>query len=76
MMEWTLEMFGWILCGIPTYGISLGYFQREFPTIAEKGYRGNCGFALLIAIFGPIGLIVSFLSSGFAKHGLMWRCDK
>lgn len=63
-----------LLCGVLSYGIFLGYFQREFPTIAEETLREDIGTGILLALpFGPIGLIIGFLMSGFCKHGLKFK---
>jgi len=28
----------------------------------------------MIGLFGPVGLLVSYLASGFAEDGLMFKC--
>ncbi len=62
----------WIICGIYAYGITYGYFQKEFSIIARQ-VRYEDGFiALLFAGFGIIGLIASYFLSGFVKHGLKY----
>lgn len=63
----------WAVCGILAYGLTLGYFQREFVVLGEKTRAGNVVLALLMFLIGPIGLIVAFLSSGFGHHGFRWR---
>ena len=36
--------------------------------------RGSAGFAIEMAIFGPISLVLSFLTTGFGEHGWwIWR---
>lgn len=64
---------GWIICGIVTYGITFGHFQGEWPTIAKKKYRQDMAFAVGFSFLGPIGLVLSFLMSGFAEHGLKFK---
>lgn len=63
----------WIICGILTYGIHFGYFQRKYPELAEKNYKKDMGDAILFGLTGPIGLCVSFLESGMAEHGLKFK---
>ena len=63
-------ILGWLLCSFLAYGIMFAYFQREFPTLAEEGYRHDMGTSLLIArVFGPLALLVYFCLSGFCEHG-------
>jgi hypothetical protein len=61
----------YLLCAIAAYGICFAHFQGEFPLNAEARRRSDAGFAAIVAISGPLGLIVIFFMSGFAKHG--WR---
>lgn len=61
-------IFTHILCGIVSYGITFAYFEKDYPN-----YRENMGFSIVIGMFGFIGLIVSFLLSGFAKNGLKFK---
>jgi len=75
-MAITLFMVIWTICGVLTYGITLAYFQRNYPEIAKEDYREDVGFSVLFGIVGPIGLFVSLWGSGFAKHGLMYRRRK
>ena len=62
----------WVACGAATAGITYAYFDSEFPTLrGTTKHRELLGLATYFALFGPIGLLVAFLSSGFARHG--WR---
>lgn len=70
---WIVFAGGWIVCGVLGYGITLAYAQRQYPTIAEEWYRKDCAFSTFVASSGPIGLVIIFLFSGFAEHGLMYR---
>lgn len=69
----TIIIVGYIISAILTYGIIFGHFQGKFPTLAEKDKRTDMGFACWVALWGPIGLIIGFLLSGFAQHGLKFR---
>ena len=68
-----LVLIIWLICGILTYGITFAYMQEEYPLVAEIGYEADRNFAILLGICGPIGLLVSFFRSGFAKHGLKFK---
>jgi len=59
----------WVVCSILTYGITFAHFSREYE---NNDTSGAC-FALFFSVFGPFGLVVSFISSGCAKHGLRFR---
>lgn len=67
----TLALF-WIACSVLTYGMYLAHLQKAYPTIAEKNYRQDCGTAFFTAVWGPFGLWVIFLSTGFAQHGFQY----
>lgn len=64
---------GWIICGVLAYGLTFGYFQREYPYVAEKNRALYISFSLFVAAAGPIGLGVAIVKSDFAKHGLKYR---
>ena len=67
---------GWAVCGWLTVGISLAGQQaidwEEHPQFADKHYREDLGFAWALALLGPIGLLISFLASGFVENGFCW----
>lgn len=67
-----LGVLGWIACSVLTYGGEFAYFQREFSLIAGKNYDKDRRFALRMALFGPIGLLVVFVNT-FFKHGLKFK---
>jgi hypothetical protein len=73
-MTWVImAVIVWIICGILAYGLTLGYFQREYPVIADADYAGDAGRALVFGCAGPLGLMIALPCSGFGRHGLMWR---
>lgn len=62
----------WLICSFLTYGIAFADFQGKNinEAFAAEDYRrdmaASIGFGLC---FGPLGLLVVFFSTGFAKHG-------
>ena len=63
----------WIICGVLAYAINFAFCQGNWPSIAEELYRQDMGLSVLAGLFGPIGLAITFLMSGFAEYGLKWR---
>lgn len=64
---------GYILCAFLSYGMLFAHAQGEFPSIAKQQYENDMGasilFGLVSGMLGPIGILISFLLTGFAKHG-------
>lgn len=69
----TIILSLWILCGVLAYGISFAYWQRKCPA---SEWREDSAFSFLYACFGPIGLSVAFVASGYAQYGLLYRPSK
>jgi hypothetical protein len=70
-----------VIAAIFTYGITIGYFWHEFPSLQnEKGrfdelvFRGIAGS--LVTLLIPFCLIVTFFELNSAKHGLLFREPK
>ena len=63
----------WVFFGVLGYAVTFAYFQHEWPDSAKTDYREQMGSAAFIGLFGPIGLIIVFFATGFAKHGLKFR---
>lgn len=61
----------WIVCGVTGYGITVGYFDNEYP-MHEKQW-GSRIFGIFIGLGGPVGLFASFILSGCCKHGLKFK---
>lgn len=62
----------WLACAVLTAGMDFAYFQGKFPTIAKESRREHMGSAWLSGLlFGPLGTVIVFFCTGFAKHG--WR---
>lgn len=78
-MTFGLDHWIWVIItsygatGTMAYAITFAYFQREYPSLAERDYRKDKARGVAFAILGPVGLIVSYYASDFAEHGLKWR---
>ena len=66
-------LLAWIPCGVLAYGLTLGFFQNRFASIAYKKRTADQVLAATYAILGPIGLFVAALGSRFGAYGLRWR---
>lgn len=62
-------LFIWVIPAIFAYGFAFGHLQREWPETAHKYYDSDKTAAILMAIAGPIGLLV-LIATGSIKHGL------
>jgi hypothetical protein len=58
----------WLVCGFITYG---GAYADQ--RASRSSPRDSSGAALFFAFLGPGGLFVTFLFTGFYKHGMRWR---
>lgn len=62
----------WLVCATIAASITLGYFQREYPSIAKTNYRKDLSLSWFFGLFfGPVALVQSFFMSGFCQYGLM-----
>lgn len=52
----------WICCGIISYGLFYGSFQKSFPRIARDDNLKDRKQAIIAAIFGPIGIIATLVA--------------
>lgn len=64
----------WLVCGFISYGFSLAYWQRGWPSLAENNYIDDIIVSLIMSIiFGPIMLIFGIFIVKFYKHGFkLW----
>jgi len=62
----------WLVCAVLSSGITFAYYQDQYPIQAKEHIREDLATGVFIGLAGPIGLIMSFLLSGFAKHGIRW----
>ena len=60
----------WCVCGTLTWAIELGYFCGLFPMFS---HRKHYGIAFFVAIWGPLGLVMSTIKSNFWEYGLVWK---
>lgn len=67
----TVFLLFWIVCGVVTYGLTFGYYQREFSALAKEDYWRDLIFSTVFSLFGPISLFVVFISFRY-KHGFKW----
>jgi len=67
----------YLLCGFVGDGFMNAYFIREFPTISTTSTQlDQLGVGCVFIIFGPIGLVLFYLLSGFGRHGWIWWVDE
>lgn len=77
-MIWLVVL--WIACAPVTFGMFVAEFTAQDmrftlyrPSEVRRKYRENLGTATFFTLFGPISLLIVFLDSGFAQHGLRFR---
>lgn len=61
-----------IVGGILAYGVTMAYFSQEYTNAPKE----NIGVSLIMACFGIYGLVISFIFSDLAKHGLKYSLKK
>lgn len=72
-----LVALAWIACGTLTFGIVMAYSWHKWPVLrSESQWMEDKGVALFFALTGPLGLGVTFLMSGLAHYGLLYRRPK
>lgn len=63
----------WLVCAVLAQGVGVAYFQAKYPTLAQEDFRTDLGVCLGMGLFGgPLALVIIYLMSGFAEHGLQW----
>src|SRR5258708_40062971 len=72
---WIIPLIIYVGCAILTYGMELGYYQREFNLIADEDYWSDVALSALIALV-PFSILVSVFSTEGIKHGFMYRRKK
>ena len=48
----------WVICGIITHGMSFGYWQKNWPELAEQHKKDNIITSIVLGLAGPIGLFL------------------
>jgi hypothetical protein len=61
----------WLACSVPTIGWSYADFDCSFPALrtAASRHRDLLGVGVALSMWGPAGVIVTYVMSGFAYHG-------
>ena len=74
-----IYILGYIVSWFLLQGWNLAYFQRNYPSIADKSYKSDkehsIMYATYISLVWPIGIIYSFKDYEYFKYGWMpvWR---
>lgn len=65
-------IIGWILLGLIGSGFMFAYFQDKYPDLAEDDFADDLISSLVLAITGPVNLIISII--WISTHGYYgWR---
>lgn len=71
-MVWLV--IGYLVCVFICYGMFFANLQGEFPSASGFEYKEQMAFSaffgILAGFFGPIGILMAILMTGFAHHGL------
>lgn len=62
----------WVICGMLSYGHSFGFYQRNWPNIAERCCTQDQRFSVFMAFLGPVSLAISLIKNR-PWHGFMFR---
>jgi hypothetical protein len=62
----------YIIGAILSYGLAFAHMQGIYPEVAEKMYKEDRNFAVSMAVFSWIGVLVA-LGKGAGKYGLKFR---
>ena len=68
-----LFVVGWAASGVLAAGILFAHVQAEFALIAAEYRRQDMALSWLVALAGPVALLIALFATGFAKHGVKWR---
>lgn len=64
-----LLIISWLLCGFLHYGLWVGYFQGNYPLIAEDDWWKDRISGFILTLGGPISLLISLA----LLHPYQWR---
>ena len=59
----------YIGCGVLTYGLIVGYYQRHFWDVRD---HKDASLARQLSLFGPLSLLIVFVYCEFGYHGLLY----
>ena len=62
-----------LICGVLSYGLTFGYFQKAFPSLAERDYREDKNRAIISAFLGIAGLLAILIASCTDWQGFKWK---
>jgi len=62
----------YFLAALLTFGISLAYWQRQWPTLAYDDRSDDVQASAVLAVLAPVSLPIVYVMSGRAKHGLLF----
>lgn len=62
----------WLASAALTVAMGNGYSAGGWPELRDN-WREDIGLFLVIGLLlGPLGAVLTFLMTGFARHGLRW----
>lgn len=65
-----LVIAGWLGCGLLSFGLVFGYFQKAYLTLAKRDSDSDFDDALIGFILGPVGLVTALIFIfGLSRHG-------
>lgn len=62
----------WIICGILSQSLMLGLMDIDSWEMTKIDYLQYKGISCGIIIFGPVGLLINYLFSGFGSTGFVF----
>jgi hypothetical protein len=73
MLLWIGIVF-WIVCGVLSVGLGMGYWKGKYPTFWSRHYRDDLiKEIMLAALMAPIGLITNYtFDRNYGKYGLRY----
>jgi hypothetical protein len=70
------SLVAWITCGTIAYGLTFAYFQRKYLVIAEASVSEDRAFACLMAVLGPVGLLIALRCNERCGYGFTFRAQR
>ena len=69
----TILIITHLACCVLSYGMCFADFEERDAAYKVFTKRENIGCSILVSLFGPLSLIIIFLSTGFAQHGIRFK---